>query len=65
MKKFYKHEGKGFYIGSCVIARAENKLEAEKIIRKELDNLFLKDEELKIEEIKEINGIIYSNNGDY
>lgn len=64
--KVYKHEGSGHYIGSCVIVFSNSLEEAKQLIRQELDNGGLPDEELDITEFKSKNNtIIYSVNGDY
>ena len=64
--KIYKHEGNGHWIGSCVVVVAECKVEAETIIRNELDKSGLPNEPLNITEHEiETNTIIYFNNGDY
>ena len=63
--KIYKHEGKGHYIGSCVIVISESLEDANKLIRKELDSIGLSGEVLEVKEVLPNNGLIYSNNGDY
>ena len=66
MMKIFKHEGKGHYIGSCVIVVANTIDEAKTLIRDELDAGGLPEEKLKIEEIKFKNlSVIHSINGDY
>lgn len=63
--KIFKHEGPGFYIGSCVIVTAEDITAAEILIRKQLSSMHLADERLEIVEVDASNGVIYSYNGDY
>jgi hypothetical protein len=63
--KIYKHEGKGFWIGSCVIVITENEESAKNLIKGELVKIGLNDEEPNPSEINIIDGIIYSYNGDY
>jgi hypothetical protein len=64
--KIYKHTGPGHYIGSCIIIVSDSREKAEIIIKSQLNNCGLSDEELKIEEYPIIDGkIIYINNGDY
>ena len=63
--KIFKHEGPGFYIGSCVIVTAEDITAAEILIRKQLSSVHLADERLEIVEVDASNGVIYSYNGDY
>ncbi len=63
--KIFKHEGPGFYIGSCVIVTAEDITAAEILIRKQLSSMNLADERLEIVEVDASNGVIYSYNGDY
>lgn len=62
--KIFKHEGPGFYIGSCVIVTAEDINAAEALIRKQLSSMRLADERLEIVEVDASNGIIYSYNGE-
>jgi hypothetical protein len=64
--KIYIHEGKGFYIGSCVIVMTEDEETAINLILKELSNMGL-EEDINITSVKEVafNSIIYANNGDY
>ena len=61
----YKHEGKGFYVGSCVIVMAEGIISASEIIRKRLDEMGLTDEKLDIYQVEVKDGVIYEYNGDY
>lgn len=63
--KIFKHEGPGFYIGSCVIVTAEDINAAEALIRKQLSSMRLADERLEIVEVDASNGIIYSYNGEF
>ncbi len=61
----YKHEGKGFYIGSCVIVMAESIEMATVLIDNELNSMGLSDETINIVELDVRDGIVYSHNGDY
>ena len=61
----YKHEGKGFYIGSCVIVMAESIETATILIDNELHSMGLSDETINIVELDVRDGIVYSYNGDY
>lgn len=61
--KIFKHEGRGFYIGSCIVVKCEDIKEAEFLIRKELDEHGLSKEKLEVEECT--GKIIVSQNGDY
>lgn len=64
--KIYKHEGKGHWIGSCVILLAPSRQEADATIRKKLDSEGLSKEPLDIEEIDpKIPRFVYVNNGEY
>jgi hypothetical protein len=63
--KLYKHEGKGFYIGSCVIVMAESIEMATILIDNELHSMGLSDETINIVELDVRDGIVYSHNGDY
>lgn len=64
--KIYIHEGKGHYVGSCVIVVSDNLENAEGLIRQSLDNMGLSDEELSITEKEISNGIIvWNESGDY
>lgn len=65
--KIYKHEGKGFYIGSVVIVINNSLEDAEKVIRQILDETGLIDEALNIVECADLynDGVIYFQNGDY
>jgi hypothetical protein len=64
--KLYIHEGKGHYIGSCVIVIAGSLMMAEKIIRQSLDDMGLSNEELNIIEKELISeSVIYKLSGDY
>lgn len=64
--KLYIHEGAGHYIGSTVIVCAENFEEAKKLIKQELIDWGLPNEELNVEEIQiKKNTTIYVCNGDY
>ena len=65
--KIYKHEGKGHYIGSCIIVLAEDYNQAWEIIRKELNLIGLAGEELNITYLGFADSpqLIYSYNGDY
>lgn len=63
--KIYKHQGKGFWIGSCVLVVAENEESAKILIKNELINIGLNDEEPNPSEVQIVNGVIYSYNGDY
>jgi hypothetical protein len=63
--KIYKHEGKGFYIGSCVIVVANTIEMAEILIENELFRMGLSDEKAEPIEIDIRDNIIYSYNGDY
>ena len=60
------HHGAGHYIGSLVIVCAENKGDAEAIIREQLDKCGLKDEPLEVTEaVFSKNSVIVCNDGDY
>jgi hypothetical protein len=60
------HRGAGHYIGSLVIVCAENKGDAEAIIREQLDKCGLKDEPLEVTEAAfSKNSVIVCNDGDY
>lgn len=60
------HRGEGHYIGSLVIVCAENKADAEAIIREQLDKCGLKDEPLEVTEAAfSKNSVIVCNDGDY
>ena len=63
--KIYKHEGKGFYIGSCVIVVADTIEMAKILIENELFRMGLSDEKAEPIEIDIRDNIIYSYNGDY
>lgn len=63
--KIYKHEGNGFYIGSCVIVVANTIEMAEILIENELFRMGLSDEKAEPIEIDIRDNIIYSYNGDY
>jgi hypothetical protein len=64
--KIYIHEGKGHYIGSCVIVVSDNLENAKGLIRQSLYGMGLLDEELSITE-KEIKNdtIVLEQSGDY
>jgi hypothetical protein len=66
MLKLYIHTGNGHYVGSSVIVVSDNYETAASIIRNELNEMGLGDEELSIIE-KEIvnNKIVFSRSGDY
>ena len=64
--KIYIHEGKGYYIGSCVIVVSDNLENAKSLIRQSLDEMGLSDEELSITEKEISNGIIvWKESGNY
>jgi hypothetical protein len=63
--KVYKHEGKGFYIGSCVIVIADTIEMARVLIENELFRMGLSDEKAAPVEVDTTDNIIYSYNGDY
>lgn len=63
--KLYKHEGKGFYIGSCIIVMAESFEMATILIENELFDMGLSDEKVNVVELDIRDGIVYSYNGDY
>lgn len=63
--KLYKHEGKGFYIGSCIIVIADSVESATILIENELFRMGLSDEKVEVFEIDTKDGIVYANNGDY
>lgn len=63
--KVYKHEGKGFYIGSCVIVIADTIEMARVLIENELFRMGLSDEKAVPVEVDTTDNIIYSYNGDY
>ena len=60
------HRGAGHYIGSLVIVCAENKTDAETIIRDQLDKIGLKEEPLEVTEVVfSKNSVIVCKDGDY
>jgi hypothetical protein len=63
--KIYKHEGKGFYVGSCIIVIADTIEMARILIENELYRMGLSDEKAEPIEIDIRDNIIYSYNGDY
>lgn len=63
--KIYKHEGKGFYIGSCIIVIADSTEMATILIENELFRIGLSNEKVVPIEVDTRDGIIYSYNGDY
>lgn len=65
--KIYKHEGKGFYIGSCVIVTADSFDHARVLIENELFRMGLPEEKpnINIVDVEVRDGLIYSHNGDY
>ena len=66
--KIYIHSGEGCALGSEVIVLANNKEEAIKMIRKELDGSSCEDVEIEIEkeiEVKNESQVLYSWNGFY
>jgi hypothetical protein len=63
--KIYKHEGKGFWIGSCVIVIADTIEMAKILIENELFRMGLSDEKAEPIEIDIRDNIVYSYNGDY
>ena len=64
--KIYIHEGKGHYIGSCVIVVSDNLENARGLIRQSLDDVGLSNEELSITEKEISNGsIVWKESGDY
>ena len=64
--KIYIHEGKGHYIGSCVIVVSDNLENAKSLIRQSLDSMGLSDEELSITEKEITNGcVVLELSGDY
>jgi hypothetical protein len=64
--KIYIHEGKGHYIGSCVIVVSDNLENARGLIRQSLDDVGLSNEELSITEKEIANDIVvWKENGDY
>lgn len=63
--KIYKHEGKGFWIGSCIIVIADTIEMAKILIENELFRMGLSDEKAEPIEIDIRDNIIYSYNGDY
>jgi hypothetical protein len=64
--KIYIHEGKGHYIGSCVIVVSDNLENAKSLIRQSLDDMGLSDEELSITQKEISNGnIVWKESGDY
>jgi hypothetical protein len=64
--RLYIHEGKGHYIGSCIIVVSDNLENANRLIRESLDRMGLSNEELCVIE-KEVsnNTIVYEVSGDY
>jgi hypothetical protein len=64
MKKIFKHQGSGHYIGSCVIVKAHDLITAEVLIRDILDANGLSNETLNIKDVSN-DVFIYINNGDY
>lgn len=66
MKRIYKHTGKGFYIGSCVIVVEDSHEKACELIRVILNKMGLMEEPLNVSEFRIIPGaVIHSDNGDY
>jgi hypothetical protein len=63
--KIYKHEGKGFWIGSCIIVIADTIEMAKILIENELFRMGLSDEKAEPIEIDIRDNIVYSYNGDY
>ena len=63
--KVYKHEGKGFYIGSCVIVISDSIEMATILIENELFRMGLSNEKAVPVEVDTRDGIVYSHNGDY
>lgn len=63
--KIYKHEGKGFYIGSCIIVIADSIEHATILVENELFRMGLPNEKPNIFEVDARDGLIYSHNGDY
>jgi hypothetical protein len=63
--KVYKHEGSGFYIGSCVIVIADSLDMARILVENELFRMGLSDENAEPVEVDTRDNIIYSYNGDY
>lgn len=65
-KKLYIHQGEGHYVGSVVVAIAEDLDTAATLIRGELDKMGLFSEELDIvERDTESNSVVLSISGDY
>jgi len=64
--KLFIHEGKGHYIGSCVIVVSDSLENAETLIRSSLNNMGLRNEQLSIVE-KEIScgTVVVEMSGDY
>lgn len=58
------HEGRGYYIGSAVIVKADNIEDAEIIIRNILDEKGLIGEKVDVVDISEEN-VLYVHDGDY
>ena len=64
--KFFKHEGDGHWIGSCVIVCADDLDTAKGLIRSELNSSGLWDEQLDVEEMNiNPNHVVYFHSGDY
>lgn len=63
--KVYKHEGKGFYIGSCIIVIADSIEIATILIENELFRMGLSNEKAVPVEVDTRDGIVHSYNGDY
>lgn len=58
------HEGRGYYIGSTVIVKANNIEEAKNMIRSVLDEHGLVNEEVDVVDISN-KKVLYVHNGDY
>jgi hypothetical protein len=64
--KVYIHQGKGHYVGSCVIVISDSLENAEALIRTSLNNMGLWDEQLSVVEKEISNGsVILEISGDY
>lgn len=64
--KVFIHTGSGHLVGSCIIAVAPDKTEAKLMIRRELDEHELPNEEVNIREINtERKHIAHCIDGDY
>lgn len=61
--KIFKHTGRGFYLMSCVIVKANSIEEATSLIRTELDKAGLIGLDIDVEEVTD--DVIHVDDGDY